>query len=213
MTTEKLSVIEGQEQKPSLYQQLKEGLLADPRVFFAGEILHSPYGAGWMEAVDIIVAPTKPIYDADRLNEFMDSFIPGLPRSARDEARKYDKKSDFQLGKLYFDETLGTTKREIRITTTTVEPEALERAGVHIGESHETEEELLQRRTWVRVYPDANSAQTVAEYERGVNEGTIEPNSTFGYLEHWITAEQFETMKRPGNKFKFDLRRLLGSRQ
>lgn len=213
MATEQLSEIKGQEQKPSLFQQVKEGLLTDPKVFFAGEILHSPYGTGWIEAVDIIVSPTNPIYDADRLNEFMDHLLPELPRSSRDAARKHDKESDFQLGKLYFDETLGTIKREIRITTTTVEPKVLERAGVQIGESYEMEKELLRRRTWVRVYPDTTSAQLVAEYERGIKEGITEPNSTFDYMHHWFSAEQFEKIKSAGIRSNTGFRKLLRGRQ
>ena len=184
----------------------------DERVYFAGEIVHSPYGLGWLEAVDVIVSPVEPIYDPKKLNQFMDSLVPDIPRSARDEASKYDKKSDFRLGKLYFDETLGETKREISITTTTVEPEVLERAGVHIGESHKTEEKALRRRTWVRVYPDADSAQIIVEYERGLEDGTVEPNSTFGYMKQWFSAEQFEKIKRGEKRPRFRLPKLIRGR-
>jgi hypothetical protein len=165
---------------------------------------------GWLETADIIVAPIKPIYDPDKLNDFMDSLIPDMPRSARDEARQYDKKADFQLGKLYFDEVLGETIREISITTTTIEPEALKRAGVNVGKSHETKKESLKRRTWVRVYPDANSAQIIADYEQGIKNGTIEPNSTFDYIQHWFSPEQFENLKGSGEKPPIKHPKLLG---
>ncbi len=200
MSSEQLNRAEVREQRASLLQQVREGLKVDERLYFAGEILHSPFGAGWLEAVDIIVAPIKPIYDPNKLNQFMHSLIPDIPRSARDDASKYDKKSDFSLGKLYFDETLGETKREILITTTPIEPEALKRAGVHIGESQETEKELLRRRTWVRIYPDANSAQIIAEYEQGLEDGTVEPNSTFDSMHFRFSAKQFEEIKKSGKK-------------
>lgn len=199
-----------EQQRVSLLQQVREGLQADQRVYFADEILHSPYGYGWLETVDIIVAPVKPIYDAEKLNQFMHSLVPDIPRSARDEARKYDEKSDFRLGKLYFDEVLGETIREISITTTAVEPEALERAGVHIGESQKTEKDSHKRRTWVRVYPDANSAKIVAEYEQGRKDGTVEPNSTFDYMQHWFSAEQFEQIKKSEKKPLIRRPKLLG---
>lgn len=206
--SEQLITTEIGERRASLLQQIREGLQSDQRVYFAGEILHSPYGAGWLEAVDIIVAPVKTIYDPNRLNQFMDNLVPDIPRSARDKAIKYDNKSDFQLGKLYFDETLGTTKKEIKITTTTVEPQALDRAGVHIGESHHTEEKPLKRRTWVRVYPDVNSAQIIAEYEQGLKKGAVEPNRDFDYMKHWFSAKQFENIKRNRNKLHPKLKKL-----
>jgi len=208
ISREQLSGVEAQEQRISLLQQVREGLQADRRVCFAGEILYSPYKYGWLEAVDIIVAPVEPIYDPKKLNRFMHSLVPNIPRSAFDEALQRNERSDFSLGKLFFDEALGETKREIVITTTTVEPEALERAGVHIGESHKTEKETLQRRIWVRVYPDANSAQIITEYERGLKDGTVEPNSTFNYMQHWFSAEQLEEMKKAGPFWKFVYHRL-----
>lgn len=207
---EPLSEVEVQEQRVSLLQQVREGLQADRRVFFAGEISHSPYGPGWLEAVDIIIAPVKSIYDPRKLNQFMDSLVPDVPRSARDGASRYDNKSDFRLGRLYFDETLGKTTREILTITTTVEPEALKRAGVPLGESRKTEEELLRRRTWIRVYPDANSAQIIAEYEQGLKDGTVEPNSTFDHLQHWFSAGQFEEIKKSGKKPLIRRPKLLG---
>jgi len=205
--------IEIVEKRTSLLQQVKEGLQADERVYFAGEAVYPRYGAGWLEAVDIIVAPVEPIYDADRLNEFMDSLLSEIPRSARDAATKYNQRANFSLGKLYFDETIGETRREIKTITTAVDPEALTRAGVNIGETHKTEEESLERRTWVRVYPDATSAQIVAEYEQGVKEGTVETNQAFEYMKHWFSAEQFEQIKKAGGILPIKHSRLLGKKK
>lgn len=184
----------------TLLERIREGLQTDESVYFAGEIVHPNYGGYWLEAVDVIVAPKEPIFNADKLNDFMDDLVPDLPRSARDEARKHDKESDFALGKLYFDEVIGETTREIEVTTTAVDTEALQRSGVNIGKSHETKVQQLQRRTWVRVYPSAEAAQIVAEYEKGIADGTVEPNQEFGYMQHWFSAEQFEQIKKAGKK-------------
>ena len=205
---EKTGATEIQERRMSLLEKVKEGLRSDKRVFFAGEIIHRNYGADWLETVEIIVSPVEPIYDPNKLNDFMDSLAPDLPRSARDAARHSDEKSDFQLGKLYFDESLGSTRREIKIITTAIEQEALVRSGVQIGESHETEEQNLNRRTWVRVYPDTSSAQIVADYEKGVAEGTVEPDSKFSYMQHRFSSEELKAIKRAGGSAGFRIPRL-----
>jgi hypothetical protein len=36
--------------------------------------------------------------------------------------------------------------------------------------------------------------------KEGIENGTVEPNSTFGYIQHWFSAEQFEAMKKYGEK-------------
>jgi hypothetical protein len=196
---EKLSGVEVRN-ATSLLQQVREGLKTDKRVFFAGEILYSPYGAGWLEGVNIIVAPIKPIYDSNKLNDFMESLTPDIKRSAQDEATKYNKESDFSLGKLYFDEVLGEIKKEVDIVTTAIESDALRRAGITIGKSHQLEREVLKRRTWVRVYPDAFSAQMIAEYEQGVKDGTIEYNQDFESMEYRFNSKQIDELKKNNNK-------------
>lgn len=203
MTKEQLSGKENREQNLTLLEKVRESLLTDERVYFAGEILHSPYGAGWLEAVDIIVAPVNPIYDAEKLNEFMHSLAPDIPRSTWDEARHYSMDSAFRLGKLYFDETVGSTTREIDITTTAVDPEALKRTGVHIGKSHETKEEELKRRTWVRIYPDTTSAKLIAEYEKGIKERTTEPIPLFEHMRFRLTSEQLDEIRNSEAKQLF----------
>lgn len=191
-----LGNVEVQEKRRvSLLRQVREGLQADQRVYCAGEISHPSYGGGWVEMVDVIVAPVEPTYDPRELNQFMDSLVPDIPRSARDGASRHDNESNFHLGRLYFDETLGETTREILITTTAVEPEALKRAGVSVGKSRRAEKGSHDRRTSVRVYPDVNSARIVAEYERGLADGTVVPNETFGQMERWLTPEQFSQMR------------------
>lgn len=176
---------------------VREQLQANSRLFYAGEIFnHPPAGPGlgyWIETVDIIVAPVNSIFDIKKLNEFMDGLI-DVESSSRDAARQ---RSDggIELGKLYYDESIGTRKQEIKNLVTAVDPEALQRAGITIGETHRTVDEEIRRRTWVRVYPDTLSAQTICEYEQGVMNGTVEPNSTFNYLQHWIDGEQVRRMR------------------
>ncbi len=188
-----LSKVEAKEQRVSLSQKVREGLQKNPKVFFAGAILHFPDDDQmWTEKVEIIIAPVKPIYDLEKLNQFMDSLVPNIPRSSRDEAFRYPKKPETQLGRLYFDETLGDIRRGISITTTAVEPEALKRAGIPLGKSHKTEEESIIRKTWVRVYPDANSAKVIAEYEQGFADGTVEFNETLDRMKFFFSVEQFK---------------------
>lgn len=208
MSHEQLDITEIPERRVPLLQQVRERLRADERVYYAGEIIRSPYSIAWAEAVNIIVAPIKPTYNPDELNQFMDSLVPDLPRTSKDEARKYNKLADFQLGRLYFDEVLGTTEKEIKSTTTAVEPEALEKAGISLGVSHKTVEELHRRRTWVRVYPDANSAQLIADYEQGIEDGSVEPNDTLDHMQHWFSADEYKKIKNSGKRFKFRLPKL-----
>lgn len=173
-------------------------------VFVAGEIIlsgpNSNFG-GWIETVGIIVAPQKPNYDIRSLNNWMDGLISGIKPSARDEAYPYGD-DGIHLGKLYFDENLGVMKETVIREVTPVHLDDLLRTGVKPGGSTTSTERSLQRRTWVRPYPDPMVAQIVAEYENGVHEGTVEADSTFGYLEHWITGEQLKQLKRKHNPFE-----------
>lgn len=178
---------------------VREQLHSNPQLFYAGEVFkHPPAGSGigyWTETVGIVVAPIKPIFDIKRLNDFMDGLIVGVETSARDAATPQDDEGGIHLGRLYYDEPIGTRKQEITTLVISVDSEALQRAGVAIGESHRTVDEEIRRRTWVRVYPDTLSAQTIFDYEYGVMNGLVEPNSTFSYLENWIDGEQIRRMK------------------
>ena len=187
------------ETRRSKLRQVLEQLRQRKDLYFAGMITYPNYGSAWVEAVDIIVAPVISNYSAEKLNKFMKTLVVGIEPTTIDEARHYDPESDFQIGKLYFDEDLGVRKSVVATNVTAYELEPLERAGVNIGESHSTHDERLQRRTWVRVYPDATLAKLVAEYESGISEGTIEYNPTFNYLMHWITPEQMRALKEKRN--------------
>ena len=173
---------------------VREQILANPGVFYAGEVMKYNDMGGWTQTVDMIVAPVKPIFDVEKLNRFMDGLVEGVPTSARDAAHPQGD-GGIHLGKLYYDESIGRRRTETTTFVTPVEAEALQNAGITIGETHNTREEDLQRRTWLRVYPDTLSAQTIFDYEQGVMNGTVEPNSTFSYLQHWIEGEQIRRMK------------------
>lgn len=194
------SISEPTESRRSVLDQVRAQLNAREDVYVGGEVLTSPAGPGWTETVDILVAPVSPIYDPDKLNVFMDGLITGIQLSARDEAHDY-MDGGIHFGMLYFDEDLGMNNEKIISHVTAFEPEALLRAGIKIGRTTRDREERLRRRTWVRVYPDSVVCQIAAQYEQGVREGTIEPDSTFSYLQHWITPEQVRELKRRNNPF------------
>ncbi len=65
------------------------------------------------------VAPKNGLYTADELQTFMMGLVPGLIPTKKDDFR-YDKNSDLEFGKLYFDEKVGEeriiTKRTITLT-------------------------------------------------------------------------------------------------
>ena len=201
---------QGELEKPadgfeSKLEEVQEQLRANPDLYYAGEIFkHPPAGPGvgyWSETVDIIVAPVKPIFDIKRLNEFMHGLIKGLKPTSRDGATEWGE-GGIHLGRLYFDESIGKQVRKIKTHITAIDHEALQRVGITPGESESAEEEDIQRRTWVRVYPDPTSARTIYEYKNGVNEGNIEYNDTFSYLEHWIDGDQIKAIKRQQNPFQ-----------
>ena len=69
------------EKPKSKLDAVREQLQANLNVYFAGELHHyypsAPESSLWTETVDIVVAPTTPQFDADKLNTFMDSLITG----------------------------------------------------------------------------------------------------------------------------------------
>lgn len=182
---------------------VREQLQANPNVYFAGEIhcYHSgaPENSYWTETVDLIVAPTIPQFDADELNVFMNSLITDVELSNRDSARsRFD--GGLELGKLYYDETIGSISKVTLTTIETTEPEIIQRAERTVGESRSERQDKMQRRTWVRVYPDRISAAAAYEYENGVANGTVQPNNTHDYVRHWLTVKQVRRLKAQGNQ-------------
>jgi len=185
----------------TLLGKVTEGLKNDRRVFYAGQLIHPKYGSGWVEAVDILVAPNSAIYDPRRLNEFMDSLLPGLERSARDAAEQYSKDEDFHLGRLYFDELIGLRKSKITEILESSDSDAMARSGLAMGTCQYERNEELKRRTWVRVYPDQALALSVYEYEKALKDGTLEEASRrFQYSEHWLSPEIIEKARKASGR-------------
>jgi len=182
------------ESRRSVLDQVKEQLSKRKDIYVAGEITLSNAGGGWTETVSIVVAPKKPIYDFKKLNAFMDGLITGIKTSARDNATDY-MGGGIHFGMLYFDEKLGASESEVITKIIAYEPEALLRAGIKIGESRKIGQNRLERRTWVRPYPDVEVAKLVADYEMGLKEGTIEYNDTLNHLHNWINPEQMRLLK------------------
>ncbi|MBI3954475.1 hypothetical protein HY333_00355 [Candidatus Collierbacteria bacterium] len=180
-------------ERRSILVVVREQILANPAVFYAGEVVKFDGLGGWAQTIDMIVSPVKPIFDVKKLNEFMYGLVDVKPTQYDDA---YPKQEDgIHLGRLYFDEPIGRRRTEATTFVTPVEADTLQQAGITIGETNRTHEEDIMRRTWLRLYPDPLSAQTIFEYEQGVTNGTIEPNSTFNYLQHWIDGEQVRRMR------------------
>lgn len=199
-----LGIIESQDRSippESLLDRIRKELAAKADTAIAGEVVNSGENlGGWVETVSIIVAPTPPIYDIEKLNRYMGSLVETEPTSC-DLAYPYGDDGGIHLGRLYFDEEVGTRQDEITTIVTAAQPDVLERAGIQPGTLHRTKQRSLQRRTWVRPYPDTTVAKLTADYERGVREGSVVPDENFEYLEHWITAEQLEKLKNNRNPF------------
>lgn len=187
-----------QEQLKTKLNIVREQLQANTDVYFAGEVHHYHNGAPeygyWTETVDIIVSPIKPEFNPDKLNVFMNNLIVGLKNSAKDEARN-NGGDGINLGRLYFDESIGTIHKTTITTITTTEPDTIKKADRVVGKSEEVWEGNMQRRTWVRVYPEPISAKTVYDYESGVANGDITQDSSYGYAQHWLTGEQIRKLK------------------
>lgn len=173
---------------------VRDQILANPEVFYAGEVVKYNTIGGWAQRIDMIVAPVKPTFNVEDLNRFMNSLIEGVEASSRDAVYPQGDDGGIHLGKLYYDEPIGRRRTETTTFVTPVEAEALQNAGITIGETHKTREEDIMRRTWLIVYPNTLSAQTIFEYERGVAYGTIEPDSTFTHLQFYITGEEVRRM-------------------
>lgn len=173
---------------------VREQLLADPNLFCAGELFRHPITGYFAETVDVIVAPIKPIFDPEKLNEFMDTLIAGVKTSARDAAYLQDD-GGIHLGKLYYDEPIGTKKQIITTHVAAIDPDALNRAGMTIGETQEAMDSQILRRTWVSVYPEPISASSLYKYESGLKNGTLEPSRDFEYIKHWLTGDQVRKLR------------------
>lgn len=165
-------------------QFVVDSLQANPDVVVVGGYEHNYLKDGqmptpngfWSRTLDIYTHPKDPIYDADELNEFMYGLVPELEPTCSDRFRQYgDRRSGtLELGKLYYDEAIGTVATSAVVQLK--EGLSIVRAGILTpGWATSRTADLLQR-TWVRVFPDAGHLADAAE---GENEYRI-PRSDLG---------------------------------
>lgn len=88
--------------------------------------------------------------------DFMEALIPGLQPTCLDRFHDWDTSMEF--GKLYFDEDLG--HEVIRHELTLTESDFLPAGVVQDGKAFYEEKRKIQRRTWVRLYPDQEIAMS-----------------------------------------------------
>src|SRR5260221_6109096 len=134
--------------RKSKLTQILEGLNSREDLFIATVVRNPNSGSGWSETIDVIVAPKNPIYDPDGLNGFMKSLVPEVKPTSIDLSTHYDEKSDFSLGKLYFDEELAKVQVQIKKTTIITTCDETEFLGITEGTVEESKEQILKRRTW-----------------------------------------------------------------
>jgi len=131
------------------------------QIVAAEESTHFPKPDGyWTHTVDFIVAPNCGIYAGAELQKFMEALIPGLHPTCVDQFHEWD--TSLEFGKLYFDEDLGTDV--IRHEITASESDFLPTGVVEGGKAFYEETRKIQRRTWVRLFPDQEIAMLRDKY-------------------------------------------------
>lgn len=126
------------------------------------EATHFPNTIGsWTHTVNFIVAPNQGLYTSKELQHFMEKLIPALQPTCVDSFSEGP--ISMMLGKLYFDEDLGTEiiRREITLS----EFDFLPAGAVENGKTVHEETRKIRRRTWVRLYPDQEIATAHKRYE------------------------------------------------
>ncbi len=118
-----------------------------------------PYRDGyWSHTVNICIAPKSGMYEASDLQELMMSLVPTLKFTCKDDFR--DGRDELEYGKLYFDETIGTEviRRELTLTEEDATCKEFTDGKLIIEETRN-----IERRTWVRLYPDEKIAAKALE--------------------------------------------------
>ncbi len=174
-------------------ETVQETLANDDRIVVHAVVDRNllPYRDGyWSHTLDIIVYPKQGLYTAAELQILMESLIPdGLVTSAMDRFREGD--TELEFGKLYFDENIGqiVTKKELTLTD-----EALfSTEGFTEGKMTVTQTENLQRRTWVRLYPDHTVAELIYPPE-----GVEVSGPPFAITEYRISWDALRSIQRQG---------------
>ncbi|MDP3729688.1 MAG: hypothetical protein Q8R26_02990 [bacterium] len=116
----------------------------------------------WSHTIDFHVAPkTGGVYTAKELQELMISLIPGLEPTRRDDFREWDREMEF--GKVYFDEDIGT--EAVRHEIVLIDEDMFSSGGFVDGKRIIERTEKVERRTWVRLFPNAQIAAAALEGE------------------------------------------------
>lgn len=129
----------------------------------------------WSHTVDFHVAPkTGGVYTAKELQALMMSLVPGLEPTCKDDFREWDREMEF--GKFYFDEDIGT--EAVRHEVVLSDEDMFSSGGFVDGRRIIERTEKVQRRTWVRLFPNAQIAAAALE---GENEYRIPKNELAKY--------------------------------
>lgn len=144
----------------------------------------------WSRTLDIYTHPVKPMYDGDELNDFMFGLVPELEPTCSDRFRggKGRKENGLELGKLYYDESIGTAA--LSATVQLKEGLSVVRSGLLAPEWEAAQTMDLRQRTWVRVFPDEGHLMDAAE---GKNEYRIPREDLGRSAGNRVVAALFET--------------------
>ncbi|MFA6423800.1 MAG: hypothetical protein WCV83_00625 [Candidatus Magasanikbacteria bacterium] len=142
--------------------QVREALEGNTSIVVVNccDINYIPHRDGyWSQTMSFVVAPKEGIFEAERLQSFMMSLVPGLEPTMVDQFRDAGDLMDF--GKLYFDEDIGTeqVRREITLTDESL----FGMDGFTNGKRVILEKLQVQRRTWVRLFPSEAVARACLE--------------------------------------------------
>lgn len=167
---------------------------ANQKLYLAGEISCYYQECCWTEAVDVFIAPVKPLFDAAELNSFMDGLLPGTKQISR-QAACNRKDGGIYLGRLGYEEALDPTRESTIITIGATESGVARHAGLTTEETKTGGRDSLRRIIWIKVYPDPISAAAIFRYKHGVARETTEPNLPYEYACNWLTGEQAKELK------------------
>ncbi len=133
--------------------RVREALAQDPRIAIVGQHERNIIplrDAYWSHMVDIHVAPLCPVYTGPELQTLMMSLVPDLEPTCKDNFR--DLSESMEFGKLYFDEVIGMeiVVQQLELT----DPSMWDTEGFADGKRVIRREKKIQRRIWVRLFPD-----------------------------------------------------------
>lgn len=156
---------------------VRKALQENPSITIVGapEKNYLPRRAGyWSHTVDFHIAPKTDIYTATQLQTLMMSLVPGLEPTCSDHFR--EGANEMEFGKLYFDEDIGT--EVVRHEITLFDKDMFSSNGFVDGKQIIERIVKVQRRTWVRLFPNTQIAAAALE---GTNAYRISKNELASY--------------------------------